>query len=888
MFKRLGRRFRALAGGATLDRQMDQELQFHLDLETNRLVQQGLPPDEARTRALRTFGGVEKVREECREARRTSWADTLGRNTRYAWRALRRQPGYVAAVIVTLGLGIGANTAMFSVIDGVLLKPLPYPGSDRLVLIKEAAPLAGQDEVGVSIRELYDYREQLKDFDGLVEFHSMSFDLINRGEPDRVSTGVVSANFFDVLRVRPVLGRTFVASDEKHGAEAVLVLSYEYWQTRFAGDPKIIGQVFEMNDRPHTVVGVLPPMAQYPQNCDVYMPSTACPFRADGEVRMAKGDRRAFGALTVFGRLKPGISIERAVADVSMIGSRFNRDYPTVYTPAYGFRAGAASLLQEITRNARPMLLMILGATLLVLLLACANVASLTLARTLHRERELALRVALGAGRGQLAGQLLTESVLLALGGGVLGLVVARLMLGGLTSFIGRFTARTGDIHIDVMVLLFTLGLSILTGLAFGALPALVARPGPAAALKQAGPSSGGTPRRRRLQSSLVVAQVAVSVVLLVGAGLFLTSFYRLQGVETGYQPDRVISAEVFGNFTRFKSADDFRRLYVPIVERLERIPGIVSASVASAVPLGSEQMYMDTYVRIEGKPVVPKESGPTSGITIATENYFDTLRIAIVKGRGFEATDGQESARVALVNKAMARNWGARDPIGTRLSIDEGETWMTVIGVTGNVRQFSLEREPEAQIYIPLSQSPMGLPGRVLVRTQGDEQAMSQVIRAVVHDVDPNVPVKNISTLEELRQRYLSRPLLTAVLLVVFAGVALVVTLTGLAGVMATSVSQRTQEFGVRLALGARPGVLVRGVLRQGAGLLVLGLLLGIAGASAAGHVLTRYLFDTAPTDPLTFAGVAAALLLTGLVACLGPARRATSVDPLQALRSE
>jgi predicted permease len=867
---------------------MDQELQFHLDLETNRLVQQGLPPDEARTRALRTFGGVEKVREECREARRTSWADTLGRNTRYAWRALRRQPGYVAAVIVTLGLGIGANTAMFSVIDGVLLKPLPYPGSDRLVLIKEAAPLAGQDEVGVSIRELYDYREQLKDFDGLVEFHSMSFDLINRGEPDRVSTGVVSANFFDVLRVRPVLGRTFVASDEKHGAEAVLVLSYEYWQTRFAGDPKIIGQVFEMNDRPHTVVGVLPPMAQYPQNCDVYMPSTACPFRADGEVRMAKGDRRAFGALTVFGRLKPGISIERAVADVSMIGSRFNRDYPTVYTPAYGFRAGAASLLQEITRNARPMLLMILGATLLVLLLACANVASLTLARTLHRERELALRVALGAGRGQLAGQLLTESVLLALGGGVLGLVVARLMLGGLTSFIGRFTARTGDIHIDVMVLLFTLGLSILTGLAFGALPALVARPGPAAALKQAGPSSGGTPRRRRLQSSLVVAQVAVSVVLLVGAGLFLTSFYRLQGVETGYQPDRVISAEVFGNFTRFKSADDFRRLYVPIVERLERIPGIVSASVASAVPLGSEQMYMDTYVRIEGKPVVPKESGPTSGITIATENYFDTLRIAIVKGRGFEATDGQESARVALVNKAMARNWGARDPIGTRLSIDEGETWMTVIGVTANVRQFSLEREPEAQIYIPLSQSPMGLPGRVLVRTQGDEQAMSQVIRAVVHDVDPNVPVKNISTLEELRQRYLSRPLLTAVLLVVFAGVALVVTLTGLAGVMATSVSQRTQEFGVRLALGARPGVLVRGVLRQGAGLLVLGLLLGIAGASAAGHVLTRYLFDTAPTDPLTFAGVAAALLLTGLVACLGPARRATSVDPLQALRSE
>jgi putative ABC transport system permease protein len=463
---------------------------------------------------------------------------------------------------------------------------------------------------------------------------------------------------------------------------------------------------------------------------------------------------------------------------------------------------------------------------------------------------------------------------------------VARLMLGGLTSFIGRFTARTGDIHIDASVLVFTLGLSILTGLVFGALPALIARPGPAAALKQAGPSSGGTPRRRRLQSSLVVAQVAVSVVLLVGAGLFLTSFYRLQSVETGYQPDRVISAEVFGNFTRFKTADDFRRLYLPIVERLERIPGIVSASVASVVPLGSEDMYMNAPVRIEGQEV--RKNGPTTGFTIATQNYFDTLRIAILSGRGFLATDTAESAKVALVNKALARQWGARDPIGTRLSVDEGETWMTVVGVTANVRQFSLEKEPEAQVYIPLTQSPMGLPGRVLVRTQGDEQAMSQIIRGVVHDVDPNVPVKNISTLEELRRRYLSKPLLTAVLLVLFAGVALVVTLTGLAGVMATSVSQRTQEFGVRLALGARRGALVRGVLRQGAGLLILGLGLGIAGASATGRVLTRYLFDTAPTDPMTFAVVAAALLITGLVACLGPARRATSVDPLQALRSE
>ena len=887
MFRRLRRRIRSLVAGATLDGQMDQELQFHLDLESRRLVDQGLDPAEARTRALRTFGGVERVREECRDARRTSWADTMQRNVRYAIRTLRRRPGYTAAVIVTLGLGIGANTAIFSVVNGVLLKPLPYPQSDRLVLIQEAAPLAGQDNVGVSIRELYDYRDQLHDFDGLVEFHSMSFDLLERGEPDRVTTGVVSANFFRVLGVNPVLGRTFLPGDDAHGAPAVLVLSYDYWQRRFSGDPHVVGQVFVMNDRPHTVVGVLPPIPQYPQDCDVYMPTSACPFRASGEEAMA-GNRRAFSALTVIGRLKPGVSVERAQADVALVAARFTRDYPQVYTANDGFLGSAKGLLGEITRNARPMLLLILGATGLVLLLACANVASLMLARTLNRERELALRAALGASRGQLTAQLLTESVLLALAGGALGLLMARGLVGGLTAFIGRFTARTGDVGIDLTVLAFAFVLSIATGLAFGALPALVARSGPSGALRQAGAATAGGPRRRRLQSALVVAQVAVSVVLLVLAGLLLTSFYRLDNVDAGYHPERVLSAEVFGNFTRFKTPDDFRRLYLPVVNRLAERPGVVAAAVASVVPLGSSPSFGDSTVLIEGEPAGDAGTLPKADVTIASDGYFDTLQIPILRGRSFRGTDTIESAPVAMISTSLVRFWKGRDPLGTRVSLDDGKSWITIVGTVPDVRVYALDRPPEPQLYIPLSQTPTGLPGHVLVRTSGNPVAMASTLREIVHQVDPNVPVKKVDTLEAVRSQYLERPRLTAMLLLVFAGVALLVTLAGLSGVMATSVSQRTQEFGVRLALGARPAAVVAGVLRQGGALLVLGLALGIAGASLAGQVLTAYLFQTRPTDPLTFCAVAAAMLVTGLLACLGPARRATTVDPLLALRSE
>ncbi|MEO8501068.1 MAG: ABC transporter permease, partial [Vicinamibacteria bacterium] len=466
--------------------------------------------------------------------------EELIKDIRYGIRTLVKSPGFALVTILTLGLGIGANTAIFSLISGVLLKPLPYANADRLVLVRQSAPGAGRPNAGVSVQEYYDYREQVKDFDELVEYHQMSFDLLKRGEPDRVSTGVVSHNFFDVLGIKPILGRSFVKEDDQPGAEAVLILSYSYWQSKFGGDPNIVNQVFQMNDRPHRVIGVLPNVPHYPNENAVYMSVSACPFRAMAEDARFQ-NRRAFSILNVFGRLKPGVTREAAAVSMSTMCRRFTKDHPDVYRPDSGFAASLLDVREQLTQNARPMLLILLGATFLILLIACANVANLTLARVLRRDRELAIRGALGADRARLIRQLLTESSLISIAGGVVGLVFAISTLGMLTRFVARFTSRTSEIGIDFRVLAFTLGAAALTGLFFGILPALAARVDLADAMKQG--AKGGTSRqggRRRLTSGLIVAQVAVSVVLLIGAGLLLASFYRLQKVDPGYRSDQV------------------------------------------------------------------------------------------------------------------------------------------------------------------------------------------------------------------------------------------------------------------------------------------------------------------------------------------------------------
>jgi predicted permease len=877
---------KALRRGPQLDRDLDRELQFHIEMESEKHRAAGLPPDAAREAALRSFGGVQKAQEECRDERNVSLVETIMQDVRYGLRAMRRSPGFAIAAVATLSLGIGANAAMFSLIRGVLLKPLPYADGGRLQLVRQAATLAGRNDIGVSIKELYDYRAQLTAFDGLVEFHQMSFDLLERGEPDRVDTGVVSHNFFDVLGVTPLLGRTFNARDEAMGANAVLVLSHSYWQSRFGGDPKIVGQVFVMNDRPHTVIGVLPPVPLYPQESDVYMPTVACPIRAAAEQRI-EANRRAFSNLVVFGKLKPDVSPERASTEIHTVGQRFAQQHPDVYRADLGFNATGLGVLDELTRNARPMLFVLIGVTGLVLLISCANVANLALARMLRRGPELALRLALGAGRRRILQQLLTESVLIALISGIVGLGMAWLTLGLLTRFMALLTSRTTEISIDATVLVFTLVVALVTGVLFGMLPALTSVSPKADALRNGARQIGASLARRRTQHLLIVAQVAIAFVLLVGAGQLLVSFYRLYKLDPGFRAEHVLSAEVFGNFSRYKTADDLRRLYQPLIERLEGQPGIRSAAITNAVPLSGLAPADQAFI-IEGRAASGAQQRPSADLRIASPHYFDTLGIPLRRGRVFVDRDDKEAPSVVVINESMTRYWNGVDPIGARISFDDGERWATVVGIVGNVRQFALERDADAQVYISLGQTPFGLGGRVLIRTSGDPLDSARLIRDEVRALDPNLPVENVQTLEELRRQALATPRLTAILLSIFAGVALMVTLAGIAGIIAMSVTQRTQEFGVRMALGASRSNVLNLVLGQGVGLVGAGLAVGIPLSAVLGGTLASYLFETHPMNPLTIAIVATTFLMTTVLACLGPATRATRVDPMLALRSE
>ena len=892
-------RLRSWWRGSELDRELNAEVRFHIEMETEQYLRQGMTPDAARRAAVRNFGPMEKYKEETREARGVSWLETLAADLRYGARALFTHPGYALLAVLTLGLGIGANTAIFSVINGVLLKPLPYEHGDRLVVVQQSRPLSGQPQVGVAIAEYFDYRERGEDvFDGLVEYHQMNFDLINRGEPDRVNTGVVSHNFFDLLGIRPIIGRTFVAQDDVRDAEAVLILSHTYWRTKFGGDPSIVGQVFEMNDRPHRVIGVLPNVPHYPQENDVYMPVLACPFRAQGE-RSIPQNRRAFGGLNVFGRLKEGATAAQAASAVAAICHTFTQDHAfrQVYRPeTSGFRATTVPVREALTSGARELLLILLGITGLILLIACANVANLTLARMLGRDRELAMRAALGAGRGRLVRQLLTESTLLAVVGGALGVAFAWITIDMLTTFVGRFTSRTGEITLDPVVLVFTLGISILTGVLFGTLPALGSRVDLVSALKQGGGQAGDAGARKTMQGALIVAQVAVSVMLLVGAGLLLASFYRLQSVETGYRSDGVLSAQIYGNFSRYPNINTQRKLYLPVLERLQGLPGVHAAAITNAVPLGGGAPGT-TRFDIEGRAVDDPERRPTADVRVATPQYFATIGVPVISGRVFNDLDSEESMRVVVINNAMTKYWDGTDPVGSKIALPAPPLpgtntprteWYSIVGVVGDVRQFGLSQETVAQVYVPLTQTRFGIAGQILVRTAGDPAAFGNLLRNTVYAVDPNQPVENVQTLADLRSEALAAPRLTATLLGVFAALALLVTLAGIGGVIATSVQQRTKEFGLRMALGARRDRVLLMVVRQGLTLVLIGLAIGVAGALAAGRVLSSYLYQTAPRDPMIFAGVALVFVLAGVVACVIPARRATTVDPLIALRAE
>jgi putative ABC transport system permease protein len=832
------------------------------------------------------------VHEEVRDVRGLSFWDALSQDVRFGLRTLRRSPGYSIAAVLILALGIGANTAMFSVISGVLLKPLPFRDGSDLVLLQHSSHAAQGADAAVSIPELFDYRQRLQSIRDLVEFHGMSFTLLNQGEPDRVDTGVVSANFFEMLGIRPLHGRTFVPADDDLGAEAVLVLSHGYWKRKFGGDPAVIGKVLEMNNRPHRVIGVLPDFPEYPRQNDVYMSTSACPFRSQAQQNLPQGGRRSFAALRVFGRLAPGVSEQQASAEVATAARDFEQMAPDDYRRARsdGLQGRAVSLRDTLVGEARPLLFALTGATLLVLLIACANVANLALARTVRRGRELAVRTALGAGRRRLIRQLITESVIVAIAGGLLGLTLAWLSLDMLVEFVGRFTPRVGQISMDAGVLTFAFLSAVLTGIVFGLAPALATRRSIANGIRDGSTQGGDSAGRQRLRSALVIAQVGVSFVLLVGAALLLESFYRLSSVPVGFQTDKVMTAAIFGNFSRANNAQETLRISTGILERLRATPGIRHAAITNAVPQSSIQPF-PIPIRLEG---IVHEGRLDAEQRVASDGYFETLGIPILRGRDLRASDTADAPRVAVINSSMAKFWNGVDPIGSQFVVDippapnaPPPRPFTVVGIVPDFRMYSVDREIPAEYYRPLAQTGGG--GRIVVQVaSGQPIDAVPAIKAAVHGTDPQIPVEELVPLEELRTGQLATPGLTTALLMIFAAVALAVTLAGIAGLVSTSVSQRTREFGLRMALGATRTSVLRLVLGQSGVLVLIGIAIGLAGAYPFTQLIAQYLFQTTPADPLAYAAVAATFLIAALVAAIGPARRATTVDPLLALKTE
>ncbi len=893
---------RRLFGRQPTNADIQRELDAHVAMEREYREERGLDPTAARRTANIAFGGMSRAYEDVRDVRGMTFRESLAQDLRIGLRMLVRSPGYSLAAIAILALGIGANTAMFSVINGVLLEPLPFRAGEELVLVRHSAPRSNIPDASVSINELFDYRARLKSVSNLVEYHQMNFVLLKQGDPDRVDTGVVSANFFDMLGIKPLAGRTFVDTDDDLGAPAVLVLSYEYWRDKFGSDTSVVGRKLEMNNRTHEVVGVLPPYPQYPRRNDVYMPTSACPFRSGAETQLA-ASHRTFAALSVFGRLEKGRTIEQATAEIASIAEGFPNDYANDYTNTRGFTGQAQQLDETLVTGARTMLYTLVGITALVLLITCANVANLALARTVRRSREMAVRMALGAGRTRLMRQLVTESVLLSSIGGLAGLGLAWLSLDLLVGFIGRFTSRTGQIDIDGTVLAFTAAASLLTGVAFGLAPAFSTGRKLTQAIRDGGSQAGESGGRQRARSVLVVAQVAVTFALLVGAALLLKSFHRLSSVPLGFNSENVMTAAIFGNFSRAQGPRQFTDLQHNILDRLRATPGVRAAAATGLVP--------QLVTQPVPPPIVLEGAAATEGRRFealnspVSEGFFEALDVPLLAGRDFSRTDPvftpaasrppgtPQPPLFAIINRSMAEFWNGADPIGRRFArpaqaaLGAAGIWFTVIGIVPDFHLYNVDAAVAPQFFFSIHQQGGG-GGRLIVRADGDPAGIAQTIRSTVHSIDSQIPVEELLTLDQLHGQQLTNPAVTTALLAIFSAVALLVTLAGLAGLVGTSVSQRTREFGLRMALGASRFSVLRMVLGQGLLLTAIGLALGVGGAYVFSQLVTQFLFETTRTDIAVYVVTAFVFIAATLIASVGPARRATGIDPLKALRTE
>ena len=800
--------------------------------------------------------------------------ETLLRDIRYGIRSLLKRPGFTAVALIALALGIGANTAIFSLVNAVLLRPLPFADPDRLVWVWGNIRTGGT-RASVSPLDFLDYRKQNTTFEQFAAsiVVPVPLNLTGSGEPERLTAAVVTGNYFEALGARPALGRTFLLENESPGRDQVAVLSYGLWQKRFGGDPAILKKTVILDGKTCEVIGVMPKEFSFPQSAELWVPMN---FDISPEMKQRKAH-----FLRPIGKLKAGVTVAQAQADMDAIARMLEEQFPATNT---GWSVRLVSLREQIVGNTKPTLFILLGAVGFVLLIACANVANLLLVRAATRQKEIALRTALGAGRFRIVRQMITESVLLALLGGAFGTLLAVWGVNLLVTLSADNIPPTAQVKIDTSVLAFTLLVSLVTGVLFGLAPALRAMKLNLVESLKEGDRSGIGGQSNRTRSLLVVFESAVAVVLLIGAGLLVRSLIQLQKTNPGFDPHNVLTMRVDLPREKYATPDKAANFFQQLESRVGNLPGVESVGLVSELPLSGQPN--DMPYTVEGRPPVTIDQAFDDDFRRVNQQYFRALRIPLLRGRNFTEQEVRQSAKVVIISDLLARQvFPNEEPIGKRLVMSMGNQAFEIIGIVGDVRHRALESQPFAAMYLPTYERGWM---NVVIRTQGDPRTLVPAVRKEVQAIDPDQPVAAVRTMEQWLDTAVAAPRYRTALIGLFALLALVLASTGIYGVMSYSVTQRTHEIGVRMALGAGQRDVLKLVVRQGMVLVLVGVGLGVAGSIALTRVMSSLLFEVTPKDPLTFAAVATLLAVVALAACYIPARRATKVDPLVALRYE
>lgn len=877
ILSRLRSLLRNTTNKAAVEHDLAEELAAHVSLLTDAKVKSGMSAADARRAALVELGGVEQVKEEVRAGRSGFAFETFIMDVRYGLRALLKKPGFTITAVIALALGIGANTAIFSVVNGVMLRSLAYANPERIVMLWERSVSREAQQNLVSPANFLDWQKLSTSFEDMAAVWDLRANLSgNDGEPEEVKVQCVSYPFFSALGVQPMIGRAFLPEEDRAGGNLVVIISHQLWQTRFGGDPAIVGKETTMNGRQRTIVGVMPPGFYFLDNqVKVWMPIGLDP---------AINYRETAGRfLRVVARLKPGISPQQAQGEMTGIAKQIEQANPV---KNLGWTVNVVPIHEQVVGEIRPILIVLLAAVAFVLLIACANVANLLLSRAASRQKELAVRAALGAGRIRLVRQMLTESVLLALVGGIVGVLLAYWGTHLLVAFGPDNIPRLSEIRIDPRVLVFTLAVSLLTGMLFGLVPAVQAsRPDLNDALKEGTRGSTGG-RSGTLRNAFVVAQVSLALVLLIGAGLMIRSFMRLQSVNTGFQPANVLTMRAQLPGKKYPEKHQIVDFFKQAQERIATIAGVQAVGAISYLPL-TGLASRDSF-KLPGQPPFPAGHEPGVEVRVVTPSYFQAMGIPLLKGRLLNDRDVKE-ARVLLINETMAKRYFPNvDPVGKQLEIMwDGSGPDEIVGVVGDVREGALNKEPEPAIY--WSHARETYSGMTLViRANGDASRLALAVQKEIRALDPEQPVADVRTMQQVIARSIARPRFNTLLLAIFAGVALVLASVGLYGVMSYSATQRIHEVGIRMALGATRADIMRLVVGNGMLLTLVGIAIGIAASWGLTRLMQSFLFGIGTTDAVTFLGVSTLLVGVALIANYIPARKATRVNPVIALRYE